>query len=71
MGQGRTSLRADALRNELHRSIQEGYKTSTGTEQAFFGQQLDEVDELDEARELVCSTCASACLLSYGSPLWA
>jgi hypothetical protein len=51
MGQGRTSLRADALRDELHRSIQEGYKTSTGTEQAFFGQQLDEVDELDEARE--------------------
>ena len=50
MGQGRTSLRADALRDELHRSIQEGYKTSTGAKQAFFGQQLDEVDELDEAR---------------------
>ncbi len=51
MREGRTSPRADALAEELRASIQEGYKTSTGTEQEFFGEELDVVDELDEDRE--------------------
>jgi hypothetical protein len=51
MRQGRTSPRADALFEELRRSIQEGYKTTTGTQQRFFGEELDVVDELDEDRE--------------------
>ena len=51
MRQGRTSPRADALAEELRRSIQEGYRTSTGAEQEFFGEELDAVDELDEDRE--------------------
>jgi hypothetical protein len=51
MRQGRTSPRADALAEELRRSIQEGYKTTTGTQQRFFGEELDVVDELDEDRE--------------------
>jgi Protein of unknown function (DUF4239) len=51
MRQGRTSPRADALAEELRRSIQEGYKTTTGTQQSFFGEELDVVDELDEDRE--------------------
>jgi hypothetical protein len=51
MRQGRTSPRADALADELRGSIQEGYRTSTGTEQEFFGEELDVMDELDEARE--------------------
>jgi hypothetical protein len=51
MRQGRTSPRADALAEELRRSIQEGYKTTTGTQQRLFGEELDVVDELDEDRE--------------------
>jgi hypothetical protein len=51
MRQGRTSPRADALAEELRRSIQGGYKTTTGTQQRFFGEELDIVDELDEDRE--------------------
>ncbi len=51
MRQGRTSPHADALAEELRRSIQEGYKTTTGTQQRFFGEELDVVDELDEDRE--------------------
>jgi Protein of unknown function (DUF4239) len=48
---GRTSPRADALIEELRRSIQEGYSTSTGAEQDFFGEALDVMDELDADRE--------------------
>ncbi len=51
MRQVRTSPRADALAEELRRSIQEGYRTSTGTEQEIFGKELDVMDELDEDRE--------------------
>jgi hypothetical protein len=51
MRQGRTSPRADALAEELRRSIQEGYRTSTGTQQDFFGEELDVMSELDEDRE--------------------
>ncbi len=51
MRHGRTSPRADDLAEKLRRSIQEGYKISTGTEQGFFGEELDAVDELDESRE--------------------
>jgi hypothetical protein len=51
MRQGRTSPRADALADELRGSIQEGYRTSTATEQEFFGVELDAMDELDEDRE--------------------
>ena len=51
MRQGKTSPRADALAEKLRGSIQEGYKTSTGAEQEFFGQQLDVVDDLEEDRE--------------------
>jgi Protein of unknown function (DUF4239) len=50
MRQAQTSPRADALVEELRRSIQEGYSTSTGTEQEIFGRELDAMDELDEDR---------------------
>jgi hypothetical protein len=51
MRQGKRSPRADALIKELRGSIQEGYKTSTGTEQAFFGEQLGVMDDLESDRE--------------------
>jgi hypothetical protein len=51
MREGRWSPRADALAEELRRSIQDGYKTSTGANQQFFGEELDVMDELDEDRE--------------------
>ncbi len=51
MRQVRTSPRADTLVEELRRSIQEGYRTSTGTEQEVLGKELDVMDELDEDRE--------------------
>jgi hypothetical protein len=51
MRHGTTSARADALADELRRSIQEGYRTSTGTEQELFGKELDAMDELEEDRE--------------------
>jgi hypothetical protein len=52
MRQGRWSPRADALADELRRSIQEGYKTSTGAEHQFFGEKLDVMADLDEDREV-------------------
>jgi lysylphosphatidylglycerol synthetase-like protein (DUF2156 family) len=52
MRQGKTSPRADALAEELRGSIQQGYKTSTGAEQEFFGQELAVVNDLDEHREV-------------------
>jgi hypothetical protein len=51
MRQGRWSSHADALADELRRRIQEGYKTSTGAEQQFFGEELDVIDDMDEDRE--------------------
>jgi Protein of unknown function (DUF4239) len=51
MRQGRWSPHADALADELRRTIQEGYKTGTGAEQQFFGEELDVIDDLDEDRE--------------------
>jgi hypothetical protein len=51
MEEGRWSPRAAALSEELRSSIQEGYRTSTGTEQDFFGEELDVMDELDADRE--------------------
>jgi uncharacterized protein DUF4239 len=51
MRQGKTSPRADALAEELRRSIQQGYKDGTGAEQEFFGQELDAVNDLEEDRE--------------------
>jgi len=51
MRRGKTSPRAEALAEELRGSIQRGYKTSTGAEQEFFGQQLDVVNDLEEDRE--------------------
>jgi hypothetical protein len=51
MEEDRMSPRADALSEELRSSIQEGYRTSSGTEQDFFGEELDEMDELDADRE--------------------
>jgi NADH:ubiquinone oxidoreductase subunit 6 (subunit J) len=51
MRQGRINPRADDLADELRRSIQEGYKTSTGAEQRFLGEELDVMDTLDEDRE--------------------
>ena len=51
MRQGKRSPRADALIRELRGSIQEGYKTSTGTARYFFGEQLGVMDELDSDRE--------------------
>jgi hypothetical protein len=50
MGQGKSSPRADALIEELRESIQEGYRTSTGTEQDFFGEQLGVMDQLESDR---------------------
>jgi hypothetical protein len=51
MRQGKRSPRADALIEELRGSIQEGYKTSTGIEQDFFGEQLSVMDDLESDRE--------------------
>ena len=51
MEEVRTSPRADALIEELRSTIQEGYKTSSGAEQDFFGEELDAIDELDADRE--------------------
>ena len=51
MEKDRTSPRAAALIEELRSTIQEGYKTSSGAEQDFFGEQLDVMDELDADRE--------------------
>jgi hypothetical protein len=50
MRQGERSPRADALIKELRESIQEGYRTSTGAEQAFFGEQLGVMDQLESDR---------------------
>lgn len=51
MREGRSSPRADALAEDLRRSIQESFKRSTGTEQRFLGEELDVVDDLDTQRE--------------------
>jgi hypothetical protein len=51
MEKDRTSPRAAALIEELRSTIQEGYRTSTGAEQDFFGEELDVMDELDADRE--------------------
>jgi hypothetical protein len=51
MEKDRTSPRAAALIEELRSTIQEGYKTSSGAEQDFFGRELDVMDELDADRE--------------------
>ncbi len=51
MREDKTSPRADALSEELRSSIQEGYRTSTGAEQDFLGDELDVMDELDANRE--------------------
>jgi hypothetical protein len=51
MREGRWSPHDDALAEELRRSIQDGYKTSTGANQQFFGEELDVIDELDEDRD--------------------
>jgi hypothetical protein len=51
MREGRWSPRADALAEELRRSIQDGYKTTTGANQQFFGEELDVMDELEEDRD--------------------
>jgi Protein of unknown function (DUF4239) len=51
MEEDRTSPRAAALIDDLRSTIQEGYKTSSGAEQDFFGEQLDVMNELDADRE--------------------
>ena len=51
MEKDRTSPRAAALIEDLRSTIQEGYRTSTGAEQDFFGEELDVMDELDADRE--------------------
>ncbi len=51
MEKERTSPRAAALIEELRSTIQEGYKTSSGAEQDFFGDELDVMDQLDQDRE--------------------
>jgi hypothetical protein len=51
MREGRATEHADALAEELRRSIQEGYKTTTGAEQQFFGEALDVINDLEEDRE--------------------
>jgi hypothetical protein len=51
MREGKTSPRADAVAEELRRSIQEGYKTSTGAQQQFFGEELSVMDDLEEDRD--------------------
>jgi hypothetical protein len=51
MREGRWSPRADALAEELRGSIQDGYKTNTGAEQQFFGEELSVMDDLDEDRD--------------------
>jgi hypothetical protein len=51
MREERTSPRADALIVELRSAIQVGYRTSTGAEQDFLGDELDVMDQLDNDRE--------------------
>jgi Protein of unknown function (DUF4239) len=51
MEEDRTSPRADALIEDLRSTIQEGYRTSSGAEQDFFGEELDVMDELESDRE--------------------
>jgi Protein of unknown function (DUF4239) len=51
MREDKTSPRAAALIEELRGSIQEGYRTSTGAQQDFFGEELDVMDQLDEDRD--------------------
>ena len=51
MQRGGMSTRADYLADELRKSIQEGYKTSTGPDRDFFAAELDAVGDLDQARE--------------------
>ena len=50
MRQGRSSTRTEASIKVLRESIQEGYKTSTGTDQYFFGQELSVMDQLESDR---------------------
>jgi hypothetical protein len=50
MRQGKRSPRAEAIIKELRESIQEGYRTSTGAEQDFFGEQLGVMDQLESDR---------------------
>ena len=50
MREGKTSPHADSLIVELRNSIQDGYRTSTGAEQDFFGDELDVMDQLDQDR---------------------
>ena len=51
MEEDRTSPRAAALIEKLRSTIQEGYKTSSGAEQDFFGDQLDVMNQLDADRD--------------------
>jgi hypothetical protein len=51
MREGKTSPRADAVAEELRRSIQEGYKTSTGAQEQFFAEELSVVDNLEQHRD--------------------
>ena len=51
MGQGQASPRAEALANELRRSILD-FQPSTDAEQALYSQELERVHELTEDREV-------------------
>lgn len=51
MGQGQTSPRAEALADDLGRSV-ESFEPSTNTEQALYAQGLERVHDLEENREI-------------------
>ena len=51
MKDGQESPRADALANELRRSI-EDFEPSTDAEQTVYSQELQRVHDLNEAREV-------------------
>jgi len=51
MREGRATEHADALAEELRKSIQDGYKISSGAERLFWGESLDAVDDLEEERD--------------------
>jgi hypothetical protein len=51
MREGATSPRADAVAEELRRSIQDGYKSSTGAQEQFFAEELSVMDDLEQHRD--------------------
>jgi hypothetical protein len=52
MRQGKRSLRAHAVIEDLRGSIQDGYKTSSDAQQGFYAELLSVMDQLEEDRDM-------------------